>query len=190
MAPGFTPWRDEPPMNRIVLSVLAWGMIAAPVLGQSSPPTIYAESFRHGPTQVTEDTFEVKLTPQNASCRESIKDSQGEDRYVLTITPRGPEGDDKITSWAVTLRDLRHSIYANLLLAEQEPSDEAKNNLGWLNPNQFGAVPIRAKRIMKVEGFYVVMQVKDLHFTPLDSPYLDSMAVQFTLANTDPRANQ
>lgn len=176
-------------MNRIALSVLAWGMIAAPVLGQSRPPTIYAESFRHGPTQVTEDTFDVKLTPRNASYQQSVKDSQGKDRYVLTITPQMPGGDDKITSWAVTLKDLRHGIYGNLLMAEQEPSDEAKNNLGWLNPNQFSAVPIRARRIMKVEGFYVVMQVKDLHFTPLDSPYLDSMAVQFALTNTDPRAS-
>jgi len=176
-------------MNRIVLSVLAWGMIAAPVVGQGSPPAIYAESFRHGATQVTEDTFDVKLTPQNASYHQSVKDSQGKDRYELTITPQMPGGDDKITSWAVTLRDLRHSIYGNLLMAQQEPSDEAKNNLGWLNPNQFCAVPIRAKRIMKVEGFYVVIQVSDLHFTPLDSPYLDSMTVQFALANTDPRAS-
>ena len=176
-------------MNRIVLSVLAWGMIAAPALGQSSPPTIYAESFRHGPTRVTEDTFDVKLTPQNASYQQSVKDFQGKDRYVLTITPQMPGGDDKITSWAVTLKDLRHSIYGNLLMAEQEPSDDANNNLGWLNPNQFGSVPIRARRIMKVEGFYVVMQVKDLHFTPLDSPYLDSMAVRFALVNNDPRAS-
>ena len=176
-------------MNRIVISVLAWGMISAPLLGQSSPPTIYAESFRHGPTQVTEDAFDVKLTPQNASYQERIKDSQGKDRYELTIAPQMPGGDDKITSWAVALKDLRHSIYGNLLMAEQEPSDEAKNNLGWLNPNQFSSVPVRARRIMKVEAFYVVMQVKDLHFTPLDSPYLDSMAVQFTLANNDPRAS-
>ncbi len=176
-------------MNHVVLSALACVMIGAPLLGQSSPPTIYAESFRRGPTQVTEDTFDVKLTPQNASYQQSIKDSQGKDRYVLTVTPQMPGGDDKITSWAVTLKDLRHGIYGNLLMAEQEPSDEAKNNLGWLNPNQFSSVPVRVRRIMKVEAFYVVMQVKDLHFTPLDSPYLDSMAVQFTLANNDPRAS-
>jgi hypothetical protein len=176
-------------MNRTVFSVLACGMIAVPLLGQSSPPTVYAESFRHGPTQVTEDTFDVKLTPQNASYKERIKDSDGKDRYELTITPQMPGSDDKITSWVVTLKDLRHGIYGNVLMADQEPSDEAKNSLGWLNPNQFSPVPIRVRRIMKVEGFYVVMQVKDLHFTPLDSPYLDSMAVQFALANSDPRAS-
>jgi hypothetical protein len=90
----------------------------------------------------------------------------------------------------VNLRDLRHSIYSNILLTEQEPSHDPKNNLWWLNPNGLGAVPIRAKRIMKVDGFYVVIQVKDLHFTPLDSPYLDSMAVQFSFTHDDPRASR
>jgi len=176
-------------MNRIVFAVVACGMLAAPLLGQSSPATVYAESFRNGPTRVTEDSFELKLTPQNASYQQSIKDAQGKDRYVLTVIPQMPGGDDKITSWAVALRDLRHGIYGNLLLAEQEASDEAKNNLWRLDPNQFAPVPIRARRIMKVEAFYVVMQVKALHCTPLDSPYLDSMTVQFAIGNSDPRAS-
>lgn len=177
-------------MNRIVFAVVACGMLAAPLLGQSSPATVYAESFRNGPTRVTEDSFELKLTPQNASYQQSIKDAQGKDRYVLTVIPQMPGGDDKITSWAVTLRDLRHSIYGNLLLAEQEASDEPKNNLWRLDPNQFAPVPIRARRIMKVEAFYIVIQVKALHFTPLDSPYLDSMTVQFAIGNSDPRASR
>jgi hypothetical protein len=84
---------------------------------------------------------------------------------------------------------LHHSIYTNILVAEQEPSSEAKNNLWRLDPNRFGPVPIRTKRIIKVDGFYLLIQVKDLHFTPLDSPYLDSMAVQFAFSNSDPRAS-
>jgi hypothetical protein len=32
-----------------------------------------------------------------------------------------------------------------------------------------------------------MFQVKDLHFTPLDSPYIDSLAVQFAFTNSDPR---
>ncbi|HTS35525.1 MAG TPA: hypothetical protein VMH04_07640 [Candidatus Solibacter sp.] len=160
--------------------------LIAPAAGQSSP-TIYAESFRKGTTQITEASFEAKLSPQNATYRERIKDSRGNDRYELTVTPQGPEGDRKVTSWRVKLRDLHHTIYSNILLAEQEPSPDARNNLWWLTPNPFGPVPIRAQRIVKVDGFYVTMQVKDLHFTPLDSPYLDTMVVQFSLSNSDPR---
>ena len=154
----------------------------------TAPPTmIYAESFRQGATTITEDSFDVKLTPADATYKERIKDSRGTDRYELTITPQGPEGDNKITSWRVMMRDLHHAIYTNVLMAQQQPSADAKNNLWWLDPNPFGPVPIRAKRIVKVDGFYAVIQVKDLHFTPLDSPYLDTMSVSFQFTNRDPR---
>ncbi len=161
---------------------------AVPLLCQSAVPTIYADSFRQGTTRITEEVFDARLTPDNATYRERIKDSSGNDRYELTITPQALEGTNEITSWRVKLRDLHHNIYGNILLANQQPSPDAKNNLWWLNPNRFSSVPVRATRIMKVDGFYVVIQVKDLHFTPLDSPYLDSMAVHFAFSNTDPRA--
>jgi hypothetical protein len=172
-------------MKRYVLPTLV--LIFALMGAQSSSPTIYAESFRKGETHILEDKFEVRLSPSYPTYRERIKDSAGNDHYELTITPQGPAGDNKITSWRVQLRDLRHTIYNNLLLENQEPSQDAKNNLWLLNPNPFEPVPIRAKRIVKVDGFYVVFQVKDLHFTPLDSPYLDLMVVQFELTNNDPK---
>jgi hypothetical protein len=176
-------------MNRAALFVclwalIVWAMLGAPLLGQNDSPAIYAESFRQGSTRITEESFEAKLSPQNATYRERIKDSRGNDRYELTITPHVPEGDNKITSWTVKLRDLRHSIYNNILMAGQEPSTDAKNNLWLLDPNRFGPVPIRSRRIIKVDGFYVLIQVKDLHFTPLDSPYLDSMVVGFAFSNS------
>ena len=177
-------------MNRVGRSVLLLVTAVLPLQGQSAPPVMSAESFRQGSTRITEETFEAKLTPANATYRERIKDAQGSDRYELTITPHGPEGDRTITSWSVTLRDLHHSIYSNILVTEQEPSPDAKNNLWWLNPNRFGPVPIRTKRIMRVDGFYVVIQVKDLRFAPMESPYLASMVVQFAFTNSDPRASQ
>jgi hypothetical protein len=48
-------------------------------------------------------------------------------------------------------------------------------------------VPVTAKRIIKVDSFYVVLQVKAYHFTPPDSPYLDSMRLAVEFTNTDPR---
>ena len=156
----------------------------------SPHPTIYAESFRQGSIHITEETFDAKLTPDNATYRERIKDPAGNDRYEMTITPLVLEGGNQVTSWRVALKDLHHDIYSNILLADQRPSADPRNNLWWLNPNRFSAVPIRTRRIMKVDGFYVAIQVKDLHFTPLDSPYLDSMTVQFAFSNRDPRASK
>jgi hypothetical protein len=165
-------------------------LVASILSAQSTDPTLYAESFRKGSTQIIEDKFEVKLNPGDPRYRERIRDSAGNDRYELTITPQGPPGDNKITSWRVQLRDLKHSIYSNILLTEQEPSEDARNNLWWLNPNPFGPVPVRARRIVKVDGFYVLFQVKSLHFTPLDSPYLDSMLVDFEVTDRDPRTGK
>jgi hypothetical protein len=175
-------------MRRIALLTVSLILLAVASAAQNSP-TIYAESFRKGSTTIVEDSFDVKLTPSDSSYKERIKDSKGNNRYELTITPQILEGDNKITAWRVTLRDLHHTIYPNTLLADQQPSDDPKNNLWWLNPNPYGPVPIRTKRIVKVDGFYAAFQVKDLHFTPLDSPYLDSMTVSFAFSNTDPRAN-
>jgi hypothetical protein len=174
-------------MNRRALSNLVLVLVAVIASAQTTSPIVYAESFRKSSTHITEEKFEAKLTPADPNYRERIKDSAGNDRYELTITPQGPLGDNKITSWRVNLRDLHHTIYNNLLVEDQEPSQDPKNNLWWLNPNRFGMVPIRAKRIIRVDGFYVIFEVRDLHFTPLDSPYLDSMTVRFELSNSDPR---
>jgi hypothetical protein len=174
-------------MKQIALLILVLMPLGVAAAAQDAP-TIYAESFRKGATTIIEDNFDVKLSPADPTYKERIKDSKGNDRYELTITPQIIEGDNKITAWRVTLRDLHHTIYSNILLAEQQPSDDPKNNLWWLNPNPYSPVPIRAKRIVKVDGFYAAFQVKDLHFTPLDSPYLDSMTVSFAFTNSDPRA--
>jgi hypothetical protein len=177
-------------MNARYLFV-AWAFVIAMVSGsalaQGDPAPIYGESFRHTATRITEENFAAKLSSENPTYRERIKDAHGTDRYELTVAPQGPEGDSKITSWRVVLRDLRHNIYDNILVTQQEPSPDAKNNLWWLNPSSFASVPVRAKRIIKVDGFFVTMQVKSFHFTPLESPYLDSMEVEFGFANSDPR---
>jgi hypothetical protein len=165
--------------------------VALPLAAQSTASLVYAESFRQGSTHIVEESFEAKLTPEVSAYHERIKDSHGDDRYVLSILPKIPLGDVKITYWQVKLADLRHPIYDNLLLWSQEPSDsladEAKNALSRLEPGNYALVPARARRIIKVDGFYVVLEVKAYHFTPLDSPYLDSMTVDVAFSNTDPR---
>jgi hypothetical protein len=175
----------------LVLIVLCAVMLAA---AQSTPTDVYAESFRQGSTRVVEESFEIKFTPQDPVYRERIKDLRGVDCYAFSITPKGPLGDTEITSWEAKLADLRHPIYDNVLLASQESSDDpqtdAKNALGRLEPRSFARVPVGARRIIKVDSFYVVLQVKAYHFTPPDSPYLDSMTVTVGFKNTDPRQTE
>jgi hypothetical protein len=162
--------------------------LATPLAAQSAPALIYAESFRQGPSQIVEQRFEVKLTPKDPLYRERIKDSRGADRYIFSITPFGPEGDTEITCWQARLTDLHHPIYDNLLLTTQEPSSDPKNALWRLDPSRFALIPWPAKRIIKVESFYLVLQVKAFHFTPPDAPYLDSMTVAVEFTDADPRS--
>jgi len=177
-------------MKPAIAAVVLFFMFAARFEAQVAPPPLYAESFRQGSAHVTEFSFEAKLDPQNPVYRERVKDSRGNERYALTITPQGPEGDTKITSWQVKLADLHHSIYDNVLRASQEPSPDPKNSLWWLNPGKFSPVPINTKRIIKVDSFYVILQVTAFHFTPIDSPYLDSMTVEVKITNSDPRTEK
>ncbi len=178
-------------IKRILLGIaMMASALLAQTCAQDQSEVLYAESFRQGATQVKEQSFEAKLDSRTGTYRERIQDSRGNDRFALTIVPQGPEGDDKITSWQVKLADLHHTIYDNVLLASQEPSSDPKNNLWWLDPKTFSAVPIRARRIIKVDSFYVALQVKAYHFTPGDSPYLDSMTVEVKISNSDPRSEK
>ncbi len=178
-------------LRLLVPIVLCAGMRLA---AQSTATDVYAESYRQGSTRVMEESFEVKLTPQDSNYRERIKDLRGNDRYAFSLVPLGPEGDTKITSWQGRLADLLHPIYDNVLLVSPNPSDdpknEAKNALFRLWPSTVAAVPLRARRIMKVDNFYVVLEVKAYHFTPPESPYLDSMTVEVEFRNTDPRQTE
>jgi hypothetical protein len=170
--------------------IIAVVCAAMPLAAQSAGAEVYAESFRKGSTHVIEESFEVKLTPQDRLYRERIKDAQGADRFVFSILPKGPEGDTQITSWQLKLVDLHHPIYDNVLMTSPEPSldsSDPKDALWMLEPGRFAPVPVDARRIVKVDSFYVVVQVKAHHFTPPDSPYLDSMTVTVEFKNKDPR---
>ena len=151
---------------------------------------MYAESFRQGATHIIEDHFEAKLTLQDSSYRERIKDSRGVDRYAFSIEPVGPLGDTKITSWQARLIDQQHKVYDNVLLTSQVPSDnpdDPKDAITKLDPSRFAKVPAQTKRIIKVDSFYVVLQMKAFRYNPPDSPYLESMTVAVDFTNSDPR---
>jgi hypothetical protein len=176
-----------------VASLLLIGTLAftrTPATAQSTATVFYAESYHHGDARVVEESFDAKLTAQDAEYRERIRDSHGTERYMFSITPRRPEGANDILAWLVKLTDLRHpALYENVLQTTQGLSDDVHNNLWRLEPGRYAAVPVEAKRIIKVEDFYVVLQVKAHHFTPPESEHLDSMTVAVEFTNTDPRGS-
>lgn len=187
----------------ILRSLVLFALFTTPLVAQYSPlytpPPIYAESFRQGPTRISEDQFEVKLTPQEPVFNKRIKDSRGQDCYTLSIVPIGLEHLSNISSWQVKLADLHRRNLNDVLLTSTAPPFDPGNNpsndpgsdprdiLGYLNPSHVSRVLLATKRIIKVESFYLVLQVKAHRFNPPDSPYLESMTVSVEFTNTDPR---
>jgi hypothetical protein len=74
-----------------------------------------------------------------------------------------------------------------MLLTSLDPSSDPKDALWRLEPTTLARIPVDSRRVIKVDSFYLVLQVKAHHFTPPDSPYLDSMTVDVEFRNTDPR---
>lgn len=155
---------------------------------QSAPLPVFVESFHRARTRVAEESFELRLDPKIATCQIRVKDQSGRDRYQLFCSPqRVGGGDERILSWHVRLADLHHRMYENLLMATID-SMQDHVQVGWLDPSKFARIPVTALRVIKVDGFYCVIQVTDFHFSAPPAPYLDRMAVNVKFTNTNPLA--
>ncbi|HYM77327.1 MAG TPA: hypothetical protein VE377_15235 [Candidatus Dormibacteraeota bacterium] len=173
-------------MRRAIPQILLLAALSVPVFAQAAPPVLYAESFRQGRVPIEEDGFSVGVSARSAGYVEHVTDSRGNDRYELGIETRLDEAGN-IVSWSVLLRDLRHPRYGNVLMCEREPSDDPIKNLWLLDTSHSSPVPIDAKRVIKVDGFYVTIQVKNRHFAQEGASYPDYADVHFTFTNSDPR---
>lgn len=177
-------------MNRWLGSRAICLLILATTAGAQSAPIFYAESFRQGTVSIEEDGFGVGLNAHNSSSFEWITDSRGNHRYDLSIMVERAETGDQVISWTLVLKDLRHPKAGNILMTSHEPSIDATQNLWKLDLSRWSAVPLHAKRIIKVDGFYVTIEVKSVHFETSDAPYPDRAEINLTITNSDPRTGQ
>jgi hypothetical protein len=166
---------------------------AASSWAQSTPKPVYVESYRKGPTRISEQSMVANLSTQAPTFTATIRDSAGESRYQFSIEPhRVGEGDDKIVSWRVLLVDGRRRYMGNVLVATKPPdllTDSSQDRAWWLDPNPYAVVPLLAQRVFKVEGFYCVVQVKEYRPLVTGGLWLDSMRVEVQFTETDPRGN-
>jgi len=175
-------------MTQFPRCALACVLLVAGLWAQNTVSFVYVESFRKGSTRITESNFEVALDTSQPACRIAVKDDIGRDRYLLVCAPqRAATGDDRIVGWQVRLADLRHKMYENVLMPVTDPSQDA-TQIGWLDPGKFAKIPITRERVIKVDSFYCVVQVKDYHFTTLEQPYLDRINLTVEFTNTRPHS--
>lgn len=170
----------------IIRSVLIAGLLLSAVAAAAqSPQPLYSESFKKGPTRISERTLEIILTPQNGQQEFPINDNTGKPRYTLRFVPDIAPGDTKVLGWFVRLADRHHKIYDSVLPTSPDLSQDSAQ-LWWLDACRFAKAPLQAERIFKVEQFYCVVQVKDVKRLLPDQPYLNQMNVSVQFTNTKP----
>ena len=164
------------------------GLMMGGIFAQTAGSFVYVESFRKGPTRVTEQSLQVDLDPENPNCEIRVKDQIGRNRYTFVCAPqRVGEGDARIIGWQVRLVDLHHKLYSNVLMSTPDVTQD-KTQIGWLDPGKFAKIPLTTERVVKVDGFYCVVKVKDRHFIKQEQPYLDHMTLDVRFTNTLPHS--
>ena len=176
-------------MTRHSKLAVALVAILASVTGAQAQPTFaYVESFRKGPTRITEQTLQVDLDPKNSTCQIRVRDQAGKDRYSFDCVPqRAGLGDDRITAWQVKLADLHHRIYPDVFRNTPDPTED-HTQIGWLDPGKFAKIALNTERVVKVDNFYCVFRVTDSHFASPGQPYLDRLTLDVRFTNTMPHS--
>jgi hypothetical protein len=175
--------RKRSPLFCIVLI----SVLAQHALSQASSTPVYVESFRRGPTRITESAYEFTLDGKQPRWKTSVTDGSGRERYVLTFVPQVDDSaDGRFLSWNAALADSRHPMYRNVLVPSLDPSQDSVK-AWWFNPSPYAAVNLRTPRVVKVENFYCSFQVTDFRLARTGGPWLAAMKVNVRLTNTDPR---
>jgi len=163
-------------------------LLAASLLAQTEASFVYVESFRKGPARVTESSNTMQLDLKSPFCQIHVKDQGARERYLFVCEPqRVGHGDERITGWQVRLADLHHKIYPNVLMATPDVTQD-QAQIGWLDPGKFAKISLTSERVIKVDGFYCVVRVKDYHFVTPEQPYLDRMTLEVRFTNTLPHS--
>ena len=164
----------------------------ASLFAQTVPAPVYVESFRKGPTRIKEQTLQINLNVKNSTYQAAIPDSDGDPHFILSLTPlRIGVEDPSILSWKASLVDVHRKIYGNLLFPYRDPlyNKGPQGNAAALDPNPYAIIPVRTRRVVKVENFYCSIEVKQYHFVVPGQPHLDSMSVEVQFTNRNPIGN-
>jgi hypothetical protein len=172
-----------------LLLCFACCMLALQTCAQTAPKPVYAESFRKGATRIKESSFQVNLDAQKPTYKIPVKDSSGKDRFVFSLSPvRVGEEDSRILAWQASLEDTHTRVYGNLLLPSRDPylNESTAGKASRLDPNPYAVIPAEAKRVIKVQHFYCILQVTGYRRITPERVHLDSMTMDVQFSNTNP----
>jgi hypothetical protein len=186
----------------IVLSLI-FSLLPIPSFGQENTNVFYIESWKRGEQKIQEQKLTVELNQSNLEYERTLNDSIGQPRYILQIR-HWPlkKGSYLYESWWVDLCEFRKpnrkpKFSSDCKLMSEEGRGVGDNFpkgdfIGWLypleNPKFFldgvAAYPIMAKRVIKVDGFFCIIQVTDYKMSKSNPKAVDTLTLEIEFRNT------
>jgi len=185
----------------VIASSCALGLAQRP----STAPDIYVEGWKTGnKTSAQSFTFELDSSQKRRTAEVSDL-RQVRYRLVLSKFPAGKE-DYQLEYWVVELRPViskrngKETLGDNLLTAGGPgpggdsfaredlagflyPQEATKDNLERMRQPNGGYYPINARRVIKVENFYVIIRVDAFKLSWTNPKIIDSMHVTVEFTN-------
>jgi hypothetical protein len=151
----------------------------------------YIESWKKGKTQIQEKKLLLKLNKNKPDYETVLPDSKGRIRYQLSVWAGRGKDNSNIIEWWVELFDVADKSRVNLLKPSNDPQQDfftAKDQPSWLYPTsdkeiKLGIIPFQDKRVIKIENFYCIIQVKNYQFHQKNHGALKSITVEIQFVN-------
>ncbi len=164
-------------------------LLALAVTPLQAQNAVYVESWKKGISKIQDQTFTIDLNPNKPKFDMKIKDGDGKHNYRLLVSLR-LDGANQPPSAYVELVDKGMIGFndTNLLKPSNDPYQDyftGADYIAVLDPAmqgdrctiEHGCAPFFAKRVIKVKGFYCIVQVLKYNHSPA------SISVRVEFAN-------
>ena len=152
----------------------------------------FAESWEKGPRRIQPQTFYLELSTTRPEYEATISDDSGSYQYKFRVEPvRSSDQSSSIGYWQFTLigAESEYSLLQPRYPAGHHFTQEDFLSLlypvesaDWKITGYFG-VPLSAKRVIKVEAFYCVIQVQSFKISSSNSRALEMVNVEVEFTN-------
>ncbi|MFL6230765.1 MAG: hypothetical protein ACJ741_18480 [Pyrinomonadaceae bacterium] len=186
----------------IFLTMLLLSLVSLCRAQQADTPEIYAESWKAG-LKIRERVLNFKLDPSSGDQVDILRDV-GNGEYRLRLRHSLAQAQFDIDYWVIELRqilpdgkDKKKHLGDNLLSWGGGGGDyfPKEDYIGMLYPKEAPTTPVEtmlkgpfypisAKRVIKIQNFYMIIQVNSYRLSESNPKKLESMDVTIEFANT------
>jgi hypothetical protein len=181
-------------LSAVAFTLILLSTIALP---QQNKNVFYIESWKKGERQIQEQKLTIELSTREPNYKTKIKDASGQERYKLVIR-HSPlkKGGPNHNYWYVTLSDElgaspKYDLFQCVTPGPGKHYFPKEDYVAMLypveQPNIYKDVnshyPMSAQRVIKVEGFYVIIRVLSYKFNEKSPKEVSSIKVEIEFTN-------